>query len=117
MDAPNKSCPAHAAEVLSDYYQDNDAAVIGYNTKRTPKRGSAIFLHTHGKGSTAGCVSVTTAQAKTLLRWMDPEKTPRIVIAPRGELTDQQAVQSLIAPDTVPTSEQITEALDLLTER
>src|SRR5699024_6612783 len=82
MDAPNKSCPAHAAKVLSDYSQDNDAAVIGYNTKRTPKRGSAIILHTHGKGSTAGCVSVTTAQAKTLLRWMDPEKTPRIVIAP-----------------------------------
>lgn len=89
MDAPNKSCPAHAAEVLSDYYQYNYAAVIGYNPKRTPKRGSAIFLHTHGKGSTAGCVSVTTAQAKTLLRWMDPEKTPRIVIAPRGELKNQ----------------------------
>ena len=89
MDAPNKSCPAHAAEVLSDYYQYNYAAVIGYNPKRTPKLGSAIFLHTHGKGSTAGCVSVTTAQAKTLLRWMDPEKTPRIVIAPRGELKNQ----------------------------
>ena len=89
MDAPDAGCPAHAAEVLSDYYQYNHAAVIGYNPKGTPKRGSAIFLHTHGKGSTAGCVSVSTAQARTLLRWMDPDKTPRIVIAPRGELKNQ----------------------------
>ncbi|WP_433366499.1 L,D-transpeptidase family protein [Actinoplanes sp. CA-142083] len=50
-------------------------------------RGSAIFLHVDGKGSTAGCVSVARAGMITLLRWLDPSLKPRIVMAPLGDIT------------------------------
>jgi len=49
------------------------------------KRGSAIFLHINGSGSTAGCVSLKRADLLNVLTWLDPAKTPRIVMAP---LTD-----------------------------
>lgn len=89
MSAPNKSCPSKDAEVISRYSQYRHAAVVNYNSARKPGRGSAIFLHIHGKGSTAGCVSVTKNQMITTLKWLRPEKNPRIVIAPRGELKKQ----------------------------
>jgi L,D-peptidoglycan transpeptidase YkuD (ErfK/YbiS/YcfS/YnhG family) len=45
-------------------------------------RGSAVFLHASGKGSTAGCVSVRRTDLVRLLRWMNPALHPRIVMAP-----------------------------------
>lgn len=45
-------------------------------------RGSAIFLHVNGRGSTAGCVSVTRAHLVGILHWLDPARHPRIVMAP-----------------------------------
>ncbi|MEU4695248.1 L,D-transpeptidase family protein [Actinoplanes sp. NPDC023714] len=50
------------------------------------KRGSAIFLHASGKGSTAGCVSVSRANMVRLLKWLKPSKKPRIVMAPSSDL-------------------------------
>lgn len=49
-------------------------------------RGSAIFLHASGKGSTAGCVSVGSAGMISLLRWLDPAQHPRIVMAPLADI-------------------------------
>jgi L,D-peptidoglycan transpeptidase YkuD (ErfK/YbiS/YcfS/YnhG family) len=49
-------------------------------------RGSAIFLHVNGKGSTAGCLSLARADLLAVLRWIDPAKTPRIVMAPTSEI-------------------------------
>jgi L,D-peptidoglycan transpeptidase YkuD (ErfK/YbiS/YcfS/YnhG family) len=49
-------------------------------------RGSAIFLHASGKGATAGCVSVSRANMVRLLKWLNPSKKPRIVMAPAGDL-------------------------------
>jgi L,D-peptidoglycan transpeptidase YkuD (ErfK/YbiS/YcfS/YnhG family) len=46
------------------------------------RRGSAIFLHVTGAGSTAGCVSIPQANLVTVLRWLDPAQHPRIVMAP-----------------------------------
>jgi L,D-peptidoglycan transpeptidase YkuD (ErfK/YbiS/YcfS/YnhG family) len=45
-------------------------------------RGSAIFLHVNGRGSTAGCVSVSRSHLAGILRWLDPAAHPRIVMAP-----------------------------------
>ncbi len=45
------------------------AAVIDYN--RSPAvngKGGAIFLHVHGRGATAGCVSITEANMRMFLR-------------------------------------------------
>lgn len=61
---------ASEGERLRDYPgQYNYVAVIDYN--RWPARkgkGGAIFLHVHGKGATAGCVSISEANMKTFLR-------------------------------------------------
>jgi L,D-peptidoglycan transpeptidase YkuD (ErfK/YbiS/YcfS/YnhG family) len=49
-------------------------------------RGSAIFLHVNGRGSTAGCVSVTRAHLIGILHWLDPARHPRIVMAPLADM-------------------------------
>jgi L,D-peptidoglycan transpeptidase YkuD (ErfK/YbiS/YcfS/YnhG family) len=48
--------------------------------------GSAIFLHVNGAGSTAGCVSLARADLLSVLRWLDPARRPRIVMAPLANL-------------------------------
>jgi len=58
----------------------NYAAVIAYNTARTPGLGSAIFLHVGTGGSTAGCVSLPASQLLAVLRWLKPSAKPRITI-------------------------------------
>lgn len=55
-------------------------AVIAYNTDRTPGLGSAIFLHVSTGGPTAGCVSLPADQLVQVLRWLDPQRRPRIVL-------------------------------------
>ena len=59
-------------------------AVIAYNTARTPGLGSAIFLHVSTGAPTAGCVSLPAGQLVQLLRWLDPARSPRIVIGTGG---------------------------------
>lgn len=59
-------------------------AVIAYNTARTPGLGSAIFLHVSTGGPTAGCVSLPAGQLVEVLRWLDPNRAPRIVIGVAG---------------------------------
>jgi len=56
-------------------------AVIDFNRPNPVRgRGFAIFLHANGGGATAGCVSVGVKKMKALLRWLDPAKSPTIVI-------------------------------------
>jgi L,D-peptidoglycan transpeptidase YkuD (ErfK/YbiS/YcfS/YnhG family) len=70
------SCPFResVSEHLADYpTQYRYAAFIRYNADpAVPGRGSAIFLHASGAGSTAGCVSVSASRMAWLLRWMRP---------------------------------------------
>jgi L,D-peptidoglycan transpeptidase YkuD (ErfK/YbiS/YcfS/YnhG family) len=49
-------------------------------------RGSAIFLHVNGAGSTAGCVSLAQGNMIAVLRWLDPAAAPRIVMAPLDDI-------------------------------
>jgi L,D-peptidoglycan transpeptidase YkuD (ErfK/YbiS/YcfS/YnhG family) len=49
-------------------------------------RGSAIFLHINGAGSTAGCVSLGRTNLINVLKWLDPVKKPRIVMAPLADI-------------------------------
>jgi L,D-peptidoglycan transpeptidase YkuD (ErfK/YbiS/YcfS/YnhG family) len=76
------------AEKLTSYgAQYEAAAVIDFNipTPGQPadvRRGGGIFLHVNGKGATAGCVSLARADLMRVLRWLDPHKKPRIVMAP-----------------------------------
>ncbi|MFM8302732.1 MAG: L,D-transpeptidase [Actinomycetota bacterium] len=61
-------------------------AVIAYNVDRTPGLGSAIFLHVSKAGPTAGCVALPEDRLLEVLRWLDPAKTPRIVMGTRAGL-------------------------------
>jgi L,D-peptidoglycan transpeptidase YkuD (ErfK/YbiS/YcfS/YnhG family) len=55
---------------------------IARNTADT-SAGGGIFLHVNGSGATAGCVSISRARMLRVLRWLDPSKSPVIVIGPR----------------------------------
>lgn len=88
-------------ERLWDYRdQYRYAVVVGFNLPRgvhwskvrrqrvarkpaDTRRGGGIFVHVNGRGATAGCVSVRLAQMRWLVRWLDPARTPRIVMGPR----------------------------------
>jgi L,D-peptidoglycan transpeptidase YkuD (ErfK/YbiS/YcfS/YnhG family) len=59
------------------------AAVIAYNTARTPGLGSAIFLHVGTGSSTAGCVSLPERRLLDVLKWLKPGRSPRIRIRAR----------------------------------
>jgi L,D-peptidoglycan transpeptidase YkuD (ErfK/YbiS/YcfS/YnhG family) len=60
---------------VSAYY---DGVAIGYNTARTPGRGSAIFLHLNIGIATAGCLTLPGSELLPLLRWLNPALSPRI---------------------------------------
>jgi L,D-peptidoglycan transpeptidase YkuD (ErfK/YbiS/YcfS/YnhG family) len=56
-------------------------AVIEFNMRPVvPGRGSGIFLHAQTGNSTNGCVSLPADRLVTVLRWLDPAKSPRIAI-------------------------------------
>lgn len=80
VDTSTGADPGPTPEPMHNAPAYNYGAVIGYNAARTPGFGSAIFLHVSTGGPTAGCVSLPTAQLLDVLRWLDPAKSPRIVM-------------------------------------
>ncbi|MFI5907710.1 L,D-transpeptidase [Dactylosporangium sp. NPDC051541] len=81
---PNPGGPSEALWTYNPQYLY--MAVIRYNMPATPGRGSGIFLHQAGAGSTAGCVSLAQADLLNVLRWLDPAANPQIVMAPTAWL-------------------------------
>ncbi|MGW0913579.1 L,D-transpeptidase family protein [Streptomyces sp. NPDC002784] len=75
-------CRAAESEQLITYTgQYAHALVIGFNYARPVRgRGAGIFLHVHGRGATAGCVSVPAGDMRRILRWADPSRMPHIAI-------------------------------------
>lgn len=65
-----------AGERLLDYQtQYAHSVVINFNRAPDRKvigRGSGIFLHVNGRGATAGCVSITKTDLRTLLSYLRP---------------------------------------------
>lgn len=47
-------------------------------------RGGGIFLHVKKHRYTAGCVSGPLRDIRWLVRWLDPDRSPRIVMGPRA---------------------------------
>jgi L,D-peptidoglycan transpeptidase YkuD (ErfK/YbiS/YcfS/YnhG family) len=61
--------------------------VIRYNTDPVvPGRGSGIFLHASTGRPTLGCISLPLAQLVTVLRWLRPASSPRIVLGAAAEI-------------------------------
>jgi L,D-peptidoglycan transpeptidase YkuD (ErfK/YbiS/YcfS/YnhG family) len=84
--------PGGASEALWQIAPQYDYfAVINYNIpviSADPPRGSGIFLHVMVPGrATLGCVSLARGDLLTILRWLDPAASPRIVLSPRSSLS------------------------------
>lgn len=63
------------------------ALVIDYNRAPVvPGSGSAIFLHTTNGKATSGCVAIADDQLVSILKWLNPDKKPRIVMGPDAYL-------------------------------
>jgi L,D-peptidoglycan transpeptidase YkuD (ErfK/YbiS/YcfS/YnhG family) len=65
----------------------DDGAVIAYNTRHQPGRGSAIFLHVTHNSATSGCVALPRSHVLTLLRWLNPADQPRIIMGRAATVT------------------------------
>jgi L,D-peptidoglycan transpeptidase YkuD (ErfK/YbiS/YcfS/YnhG family) len=74
-----KHDPGAAPEQMDGKYYAY-GVVIGYNTDRTPHRGSAVFLHVDHASPTTGCVTLPTARLLKVMRWLDPARSPQIKI-------------------------------------
>ena len=62
-------------------------AVVDYNAHPVVAgAGSAVFLHDDLGHGTAGCVSLPAAELLSVLRWLDPARSPRIVVGTSAEI-------------------------------
>jgi L,D-peptidoglycan transpeptidase YkuD (ErfK/YbiS/YcfS/YnhG family) len=66
------------------YYETPEylyAVVIDYNRSPVVQgAGSAFFLHVSAGEPTAGCVSIEQSQLVRIMRWLEPNQHPRILI-------------------------------------
>jgi L,D-peptidoglycan transpeptidase YkuD (ErfK/YbiS/YcfS/YnhG family) len=58
------------------------AVAVEYNWGKdaVPGKGSAIFLHV-GDEATSGCVALSAGDLAELVKWLDEERSPHILIA------------------------------------
>lgn len=64
----------------------DEGVAIAHNPANRRGAGSCIFLHIWrgpGKG-TAGCTALARENVAAILRWLDPSKSPRLVLDVRG---------------------------------
>lgn len=72
-----------SAEALGHIKTEYALAVLieyNYGSRMVPGKGSAIFLHVDD-GTTAGCIAIPKDDLKTLLKWLDKDKDPHIIIS------------------------------------
>jgi len=72
----------NSSERLRDYRgQYRWSVVIDFNRPNPVRhRGSGIFLHVHGGGATAGCISTPRRLMRIVMQRLDPAKVPVIAI-------------------------------------
>lgn len=83
----NRHYPGRNPEPMHVSPAYNYGAVIAYNTARKPGLGSAIFLHVSHGSATAGCVAVPQTYVLKLLRWLNPNLSPRIIMGTTSAIT------------------------------
>lgn len=68
-------------------------AVVQYNAKGQPGKGSCIFLHIWSSAShgTAGCTAMAEPDLAGLLAWLDPAAHPRLVQLPLADYERMKA--------------------------
>ena len=91
IDHEPKTTAEKKAQMRQNDYAHALKLLISHNyfkSQKTPGFGSAIFFHIwRGGGSkaTAGCTTMSEANLKTMISFIDPKKKPRFVILPKAE--------------------------------
>ena len=97
VDRSWKSYGGYVEHLWDMGYQYDYVAVLDYNLPEGPirtgakgvrrsaeppdtSRGGGIFLHVDNGNKTAGCIAVKKKQMREIMRWLDPNKDPVIVI-------------------------------------
>jgi L,D-peptidoglycan transpeptidase YkuD (ErfK/YbiS/YcfS/YnhG family) len=97
VDRSWKSYGGYVEELWNMGMQYDYVTVLDYNLPRGPittnargvrvtdapgdtRRGGGIFLHVDNGNKTAGCIAVKRSVMRSLMTWLDPEKSPVIVI-------------------------------------
>ena len=76
-----------SSEKMRSVLQYKWGVVVNHNTPAFAGAGSCIFLHIWKgpQSTTAGCTAMAEDDLVTLLQWLDPGRSPRIVQLPRAE--------------------------------
>ena len=74
------SNPGGDYEQLIKYKTYKYMFTTDYNTEQVKGKGGAIFLHCNGSGATSGCVSMPEEDMKWCMTWLDPEKSPSLIV-------------------------------------
>lgn len=84
---PQKHSPKSFEWMRREDEQYRMGVVVDYNTKRIPMRGSCIFLHVQKAplSPSSGCTTMEPERMASLLRWLDPAKSPLLVQIPASE--------------------------------
>ena len=79
--------PGGDCEHLIYYKKQYEYSLItDYNYNQVSNKGGAIFVHCLGKGATGGCVSMPREKLVEILKWIDPEKNPKILVIPQYDM-------------------------------
>ena len=74
-------------EHLIDYQtQYKYVLVTDWNYSQNPDKGGAIFIHMNGAGATGSCISLAEGNMVSLMKWINPSKDPKILVAPNSDL-------------------------------
>jgi len=62
--------------------------VVDHNPQAIPGAGSCIFIHIKKPDHipTVGCTAMSENEIKTVLKWLDPQKHPLLIQAPKSEM-------------------------------
>lgn len=76
-----------SSEKMRSIQQYKWGAFVSHNTPAHPGSGSCIFLHIWGgpSSTTTGCTAMAEEDLTTLLGWLDPKSSPRLIQLTRPE--------------------------------
>lgn len=66
--------------IAIDYNREPGTSPLDWTRPLGPKRGGGVWLHVDHGGPTHGCVSLAKAHMRELLRTLDPERHPVVVM-------------------------------------
>lgn len=72
--------------VAIDYNREPGTSPLDRTRPLGEERGGGIWLHVDHNGPTEGCVSLAKPQMSELLRWLDPERRPVVVMGDADSL-------------------------------